>query len=305
MEKIYHKSIKSKNLETLQKNRKGAWINIVQPTEEDLLLYEKKYNLELGLLQDATDQFEVPRLEIEDGYIYIFTRVPQKEAGDIVTVPLLIVFTGENIFTISAKKLVVVEHFLKSEDFYTTQKIKFLIQLFFSIHDEYSKFLTIIRRNIKGNKVKLESISNKDIIQLIYYEENLQEFINDLLPTGVVLRTFLTSQMIELYEEDEDLVEDLLLKNNELVNVAQSKLKTIVNIRNAYSTIMTNNLNRVIRVLTGLTVILTVPMIISGLYGMNVALPFAKSPYAFWLIGGMIVFFSLLFYLVFMRKRWF
>src|SRR4030042_71073 len=152
----------------------------------------------------------------------------------------------------------------------------------------------------------MEKIGNKDIVQFVNFEGVINDFLAALVPTNTILNNLLNStasrRLLELYEEDKDLIEDLFLSNNQLIELCKANLKTIVNIREADSTIMTNNLNRVIKFFTALTIILTVPMIASSFYGMNINLPFAEHPMAFWgiLITTLVVSFILL--AIFFRK---
>ncbi|RMD59430.1 magnesium transporter CorA family protein, partial [Candidatus Parcubacteria bacterium] len=125
-----------------------------------------------------------------------------------------------------------------------------------------------------------------------------------LIPTSTILQNLLKGGYFPLYEEDEELVEDLLLSTNQLIEMSKATLKYIVNIRDAYSTIMSHELNRVMKILTSLTIILTIPTMIASFYGMNVALPWATSPLAF---VGIILFtlvVSVLLLVLFIKNRW-
>jgi magnesium transporter len=129
-------------------------------------------------------------------------------------------------------------------------------------------------------------------------------FFASLTQINPVLQNIISGKLIELYKEDHELTEDLVVSSNQLVELCKSTLKNIVNIREAYSTIVTNDLNKVIKLFTSLTVILTIPTIIASLYGMNVALPFANHPDAFWLVGGIIIFIITVVFWIFNRNRW-
>jgi magnesium transporter len=124
------------------------------------------------------------------------------------------------------------------------------------------------------------------------------------VPANNVLTKLLSGRFFKLYENDQDLIEDLSLAENQLVDLCRSTLKTIVNIRNAYSTIMTNNLNRVLKMLAALTVVLTIPTIIGSFFGMNVAIPLSSKPQAFWVILASSIILSLLALVVFFRNKW-
>lgn len=302
---IYQKTIKDAKLKTLKTFKVGSWIMVENPTENEIAKLAKMYALEEGHLRDAIDLHEVPRLEVEETGTYIFTRVPHNEGSSATTVPLLVVIGKDFVVTVSAKGVTPLKRFVQGKvKFNTTQKIKFVLQIFSEIMGTYDGFLTNINRRVRALSVKLEQIRNKDIVQFVQYERVLNDFIAALVPTSTILRNLLSGKYFKLYEEDEDLIEDLMLSNGQLVETCTSNLKNMVNIREAYSTIMTNNLNRVIRVLTALTIILTVPTIISSFYGMNVALPGAQTGGAFWMVLGMTVAIVVLLLGIFKRNQW-
>ena len=132
----------------------------------------------------------------------------------------------------------------------------------------------------------------------------LNEFLSDLIPTNSIINTLLANRNFKFTEDERDLLEDIKLSNNQLIELSKANLKTIVNIREAYSTIMTNNLNRVIKLFTSLTVLLTIPTIIASIYGMNVQLPFADQSWVFAGIIGLIILILAGLSLIFIRNEW-
>ncbi len=305
MFKIYYKNVKENTLKELEEFKIGSWISVRTPTEEDIAYLVKTFSMSEGLLRDAMDYYEVPRVEVEGSVTYIFTRYPYSARDRILTAPILFAI-GEDFFvTVSQYQCEIEDWFIRGEvDFYTTQKTKFFLQLFFQINASYSSFLVSINRRIRGMSIKLEQITNKEIIQFVLFEEILNDFISALIPTKSMLQNLLSGKFLRLYKDDEDLVEDLLLTTGQLVGMSISNQRTIITIREAYSTIMTNNLNRVIRLLTSLTIILTIPTMIASLYGMNVPLPNADSPHMFSYIIMGIVFISGILLVVFSKNRW-
>ncbi len=306
MIKTYIKTIGEPELKISDDFQLSAWIYVENPSERELLNLSERFSLDIGLLQDAVDFYEVPRIEKEDDVTYIYTQFPYKLGIDIVTIPVLFVI-GKNFFvTISEREFPFIERFAKERiDFYTTQKTKLFLQLFSQINATYNIFLRQIIRQVKSSRIKLEKIANKDVVQLVAHEEVLNNFMSVLVPTNNVLKRILSGRFVQLFEEDKDLLEDLFLDIGQLMEMCRSNLKNIANIRDAYSTIMTNNLNSVVKLLTSLTVILMVPTIVSGFYGMNVKLPFAESPLAFIGISVFTFSLSLLILAIFIRKRFF
>ena len=305
MIKIYQKTIRDRTVKTLDSFRVGSWVNVHNPTKEEIKSLADKHSLEESLLRDALDPYEVPRIEIERKTAYVFTRVPYGEETKISTAPLLIVI-GENfVLTLSDKPLPFLEEFLAGKvDFSTTQKTKLFLQIFSQIVSAYNNSLNNISRKVRSVGIHLEAITNKDIAQLVGFEGVLNDFLSALVPTNTILGNLLAGRFIKLYEEDRELVEDLVLGTGQLVEFCKSNLKTMVNIREAYSTIVTNNLNRIIRLLTALTVVIAVPTMVFSFFGMNVVLPGTAAPQAsFWILGGTGLI-GILLLVTFIKNRW-
>lgn len=305
MIKIYKKAINDKYLKILKEFKVGSWINVANPTEKESRYLVRNFGLDASLLKDALDPHEVPRLEIEKETTYIFTRVPYQEGGKLTTVPLLIAISDNFLATICLKGLPFLEKFFNEKvEFYTTQKTRLFLQIFSEINQTYNNFLTNISKNVRSLSVQLEKIDNKDIARFVSFEVILNDFLAALVPTNTLLENLLSGRFLKLYEEDKDLVEDLSLGAGQLIERCKADLKNIVNIRESYSTIVTNDLNRVIKLLTALTIILTIPTIIASIYGMNLRLPLASLPNAFWWILGIISFLSFILLVVLIKKRW-
>ena len=304
MVRVFIKTLKESNLRELDHFESGAWVLVESPTEDELKDVSERFSIDMSLLKDAIDFYEVPRIEIEDSVTFIYTQFPHEAGTHIVTIPVLFVVGRDFFITVSSKRFPNIESFLEGKiEFFTTQKTKLFLQLFSQINWAYNRYLTRIIRQIKSSRIKLEKIKNEDIVQLVGHEEVLNNFLSVLAPTNNVLRSILTGRFVRLFEEDKDLVEDLSLDIAQLVEICKSNLKNIVNIRDGYSTIMTNNLNSIMKLLTSLTVVMMLPNIISGLYGMNVKLPFADSPLAFvGLTTGMIVISIMVLVLFIFRK---
>lgn len=302
---IYYKNVKENVLHTLEEFKIGSWIAVHAPTEDDISYLVKTFSLDEGLLRDATDFYEVPRVEVDANVTYIYARYPYSEDDRILTAPVLIAIGEDFFITVTSHTFPIQDRFLNGEiEFFTTQKTKLFLQFFFQINSGYSSLLNNINRRIRAMSITLERIANKDIIQFVTFENILNDFISALVPTSTMLQNLLSGKFLRLYKNDQDLIEDLFLNNGQLVEMCNSNLKTIVNIRESYSTIMTNNLNRVIRRLTALTVLFMVPNIISGYFGMNVPLPHADSPLAFSALLAFTFATSLVLVLVFYKNRW-
>lgn len=283
----YQKTITTRRLKEVPEFRVGSWISVVDPTEEDFIILEKERGLDRGLLADAVDPYEVPRVETENGTTYLFTRIPFEGSGQITAAPALLGVAPEFVFTVSRRKLPFFDVFQDGKiDFHTTQKVRLLLQMLLEIDNVHARYITLINREVRRLSAGLSgTISNKDIIRFVGHETTLNDLLDALVPTNAALAQLLSGKFLTLHPEDKEFAEDLHLRNGQLVELSRTNLRALMNIRNAYATILTNNLNRVIKLLTGLTIVLTIPTIIVNVYGMNVPLPFQDSPHAFWIVA--------------------
>ena len=301
MIKIYHCEHKEKVSE-LEEFKTGAWIDVVNPSDEEIEKVVAMLGVEESLLRDALDPFEVPRLESEEDITYVYARVPKNSNSGIFTVPLLFAIGKDFVLTFSKVECGFFDNIRSGKkSVCTTQKANFFMQVFSLINISYLGYLNGINKKIRAMKVRLEHINNKDILQFVDFEYVLNDFLSALVPINSVLQKLLDGKHIKLYEEDEDLVEDVLLSNGQLIETAKATLTHATNIRNAYSNIMTHDLNRVMKILTALTILLTIPTMIFSFYGMNVSLP--SSSYFGVMIFTIVI--SILVFMVFLKKRWF
>lgn len=301
---LYYKNIRSKELTTSDKFKNGSWIYAENPNEQEIENLVNEYNLEEGLLKDALDPYEVPRIEIENNVTYLFTRFVYEKGSNIFTAPILIAIGSNFVLTICDSNCSVLKNFIKERvDFNTTQKTKFLLQVLMSINKDYKVYIHKIGRKIKNFGSHLEKIDNKEIVEFVEFERILGDFLAALVPYNLVFENILHKNMIKLYEEDEDLVEDLSLSIGQLIEITKSSLRHIVNIREAYSTIMSNNLNKTMKALTSITIIMTIPTIITSFYGMNVALPLQDYSWAYAIISLFTFVSCVVFLAVFVKKK--
>ncbi len=285
MIKYYYKNVTTAELAIIDTPRKGAWVYVEAPTDIEIAQLAKQFKLEVGNLEDARDEDEMPRLERQDGQTYIYVRFAYRNSrGDLSTSPLLIVFGGEYVITVSQIPLPALDLLMGGRTaFATTQRAKLVLLILSHISDQYDGFINRISRQIKAIRSRLRStgITNKDLLDFVTIEDDLNEFQASLQPTNAALRRLLVGRQLPLFDEDQDIVEDLLLNNEQSIEAIRSNLLSVGNIRDAYSAISSNNLNRTITLLTLATILVALPNVFFGMYGMNVALPFQHAPWAF------------------------
>lgn len=302
---VYFSTPKKPRLQTLAKPKTGSWVNVEAPDWEELDGLAKDLKLDKDLLTDGIDPNESPRMERYEGVTYIYTRYSLPEGEKQTTSPLLIVLSKDYVVTVSRRPFVSLSHILKRK-ISTNRRSQLVLELLSEINNGYKHRINNVSRRIWEIRGQLDKahIDNKDFIAFIDIEEDLSDFLLALEPMNTTLNTLLASKYFHTDEDDRDSVEDLELSTEELIGLANSRLRTIQNIREAYSTMTANNLNKVFKLMTSITILMSIFTIITGIYSMNIALPLAHQSYVFWAILG---FSSLLIgslALVFRRKKW-
>jgi len=302
---IYFKNQLTNAFETLKAFRKNSWIYAIQPTQLELANLAEKLHLDQTLLTDALDPYEVPRIEIEDRDVYIYTRFAiEKEPGTFQSLPLLLILKKDSLISISPQELPFLNNVLSGKKPFTTQRIKFLIHLLAQVNQTYSQRLVSISKSLRSIMFESVTITNKDIIHYIGLENMLYDFISSLTRMEAGFSNFSKQTGIRLSEPEADAIDDIRLEVGQLMQICKDSIRSVVNIREAYNTILTNNLNRVIKFFTALTVIITIPNIIGSFFGMNVILPMANHPLAFGFIVISAIILSGFLAYIFIKKDW-
>ncbi len=303
----FYKDIRSSDVLTLEKHRAGSWVCVEHPSSEELDFLVSKFHLDAGHLSDALDLEEMPRIEREGETLYVFLRYAYAEDDlDLSTSPLLIILSPKAIITVSVYSMPRLQQFTGGKvDFSTTQKNKLFLQQLGQIVDQYNVHINNIGKRIKGIRTRLRTheVVNQDFIDFVTIEDELNDFLSGLQPMSAMLHRLLVGKHIELYEQDEDIVEDLTLATEQSIEACRSYIKSIGSIRDSHATIASNNLNRSMKILTVATVIIALPNVFYGMYGMNVDLPFQHSPGIYFVIVGITILLSISIFLLGRKKR--
>ena len=302
----YFKAIEDTALRTIDEPKMGVWTHVVSPTEAEFAALIALYGLDDAIIEDSTDVFEVPRFEQEGTVAYFFTRYPYDVKDiDIDTAPILIILGETFLVTIAMEEVPFLQPFIEGKrDFATTHKTKLFLEILWELVVTYERKLTHTRKVVYRDMGRVRNIKGRDIQRLVFLEQELNETMSALVPTNAWFQQLTKGNYIQMFSEDRELLEDLLIANSQLVDSAKSILKTIQNIRSASEAILTQNLNNTIKMLTAITIVLTIPTLISSLFGMNVPVPLGNSSYGFWVILAVIsVIVSITVYF-FTKNRW-
>jgi magnesium transporter len=307
MTTVYYNTADTAVLTIIDKPRAGAWVSVMGPDDAELDGLAERFKLDRDLLGDAVDIYEAPRIEKDGTNIYVYTRYCYPEGKEIATEPLLLIITSDNVISVMRADTSILNRFTGgARQVVTTHKTQLVMQIMEEINHSYRLQLNRVSKQILRTRAQLRQsqISNRDFVRIIELEEDLNEFLAALHPQATLLMAFTSTKYLRLHEDDKEMVEDLTLEARELIELTKSRLRTLVNIRQAYDAIATNNLNNTFKRLTSIAIFLTIPTIVGGLWGMNVAVPFQDEKYAFvyvlliivTLTTGVIWFFS--------RKKW-
>jgi magnesium transporter len=264
---IYYSRARERALQKLDQPRAGSWISVTSPTEKDLDMLSDTYGLDRDTLEDAVDIYEAPRIETYQGAVYLFTRYCHPEGAEIATEPLLIVYTSDYIFTVSRIETTILDRLIRDQlEFVTTQKTKTVLWMLDEINKSYEKHLTKVARRVLQLRAELRQsrLSAKEFVRIIELEEDLNEFLSALQPQSLLFNSLLGGKYLRLYEDDRDMIEDIERSTGELIGQVQGRLRTLVNMRQAYDAIATTNLNATFKRLTSIAIFLTIPTLWVG-----------------------------------------
>lgn len=306
MKEILFKDVKKDKMEKLDSLKEGCWINIEGANHEDLEYVAKITNLNVWDIEDALDMHELPRIERDGDNVILFIRDTQEQDREgVYTTPLTVIINSKYIISISPVSSRTIRSIVEGgSSFLTTQSSNFLMNLLLVISKNFTRGIKNIRSTVLKQKGELKKVKGLDIIKLIEGEEILNQYISALTPMKIAIEAIAKGGYIHLYEKDNDLLEDMSIAIRQSVDNCTVSVKSIKNLRDSYQAIFTNNLNNNIRLLTSLTVILTIPTIVGSLFGMNIPLPFADSESAFVFIVLAIFLIAFGFYIILKRKDW-
>ncbi len=292
-----------------QDQRDGTWVHGEQPQVSELDTLTQQFGLDRNILRDVMDKDELPRLEVSDGSLYVFFRsILRTKHGEIDSAPLLAVLTPNAFVSlsltnaISDQKIATAAHGITTED-----RGGLLLSTFTAILTDYEDSIKRTGRYIKdtGHRLKTHEVDNSDFIHFVTVEDNLGIYTLNLTSMLTVAERIRDNKTEHLSDDHIESINDIILHVRQLLSSTQALTQTLTSIRNAYSTIANNNLNLRMKKLTVLTVLIALPNVFYGMYGMNVILPFQDSAWAYASIVGFTVVLILLVYTLAKRFRLF
>lgn len=289
MIKIYNTDLKTDKFEEVDKIEKGVWINLTNPSEAEIKRVCAEVKIDEEFIRYPLDIEEQARIDIEDNTTLFIIDVPIiediKDDKSYTTMPLGILMVGDDfVITIALRKNKVIEAFEKNKvkSFYTYKKTRFLLQILYLNSACYLENLKKINKEQEITVALLqESMQNKDLIQLLNLQNSLIYITTSLKSNEIVMEKTLRGKVLKMYEEDEDILEDAIIENRQAIEMSKTYSDILTSTMDGYSSIISNNLNDVMKVLTSLTILISVPTLIASIWGMNVNLPFQNNPLGF------------------------
>ena len=240
--------------------------------------------------------------EEDDSTVLFIVDVPiiEKENDNILytTIPLgMIVVRDDYFITISSRRNKIIEDFEKNRirNFATYKKSRFLLQILFSNSSYFLSYLKQINKETEITELKLkDSMQNKELLKMLSLEKSLVYFSTSLKANEVVMEKTMKGKMLKLYEEDEDLLEDAIIENKQAIEMGKIYSDILSGTMDAYASLISNNLNVVMKFLTSITLLIAVPTMISSFWGMNVNLPLSTNTIGFPIILAISIILTLL-----------
>lgn len=274
---------------------KGSWINVVNPDSDDLQIVSMVTEIPTDVLKMALDTEERSRVEIEDDYVFVVINIPIiLETDSYDTLPLGVFITPDFIVTVCLQETDVMKAFTQNKYplFYTFKKTRFLFQILFRTATLFLRYLQQINHRTDDiESILRHSMRNREFFMLLELQKSLTFFASALRGNGAVMEKLLRLRrnqslhhLLKLYEEDEDLLEDVIIENKQAIEMVEMYSNILMNMSDTFASIISNNLNIVMKFLASITIILSVPTTIFSLWGVNVPLPFQENEWGFFLV---------------------
>ena len=284
---IYNTNLQTQQLEEINKIQKGCWINLVSPSDNEIIQVCRELKISADYIKDSLDYEEKARIDTEedDGTVLFVIDVPtiekESESYSYSTMPLgIIIVRDDYIITVSLRKSIVIEKFIKSKvkSFVTYMKSRFLFQIMLENASSYLTYLKRINKETEIAESTLKhSMKNRELLKMLSLEKSLVYFTTSIKSNEVVMEKTLRGKFIKLYEDDEDILEDAIIENKQAIEMGKIYSDILNGTMDAYASIISNNLNGVMKFLTSITIVLAIPTMVSSFWGMNVELPFQNN----------------------------
>ncbi len=298
----------------LEKAVTGTWINVVDPTAEEIQFLTDEIEIHPDLINYSLDSDEMPRIERDEdeGYTFILLRIPlfQGENVDVpyITIPLGIIIVDGVIVTVCRHETDILRPLLngKYRGLKTGKRYRFVLYVFLEAAARYLAHLRDINKTTEALEDQLQkSTRNREVLELVKYQKSLTYFATALRSNEVMMERVQRMKLFNQYTEDADLLEDVLTENQQAIQMTSIATEILSSMMDAFASIISNNLNGVLKALAALTIIVSLPGTVASFFGMNVELPGAGHPLAFTSVFGIAIALTALVTFIFYKRDWF
>lgn len=278
----------------LSQVEEGCWIAMTNPSASELLDVSERFNIDIDHLRAPLDEEERSRIETEEDYTLVLVDIPSLEERNgkdrYITIPLAIIIAKEVIITVCLEETSILKSFMdgRVKGFYTHMKTRFILQILYKNASVFLQNLRIIDHKSEEIEHKLhQSTKNRELIELLELEKSLVYFTTSLRANEVVLEKLMKTENIKKYPEDTELLEDVIIENKQAIEMANIYSGILSGMMDAFASVISNNLNIVMKFLATVTIVLSIPTMIASFYGMNFDnMPLIHNALGFYIVIG-------------------
>ncbi len=292
----------------------GSWINVVDPTPEEIVFLTEEIEIFPDLINYSLDLDEMPRIERDEdeGYTFILIRIPHYQGENVdvpyTTIPLGIIIVDGVVVTVCRRETDILKPLLngKYRGLKTGKRYRFVLYLFLEAAIRYLSHLRDINKTTEALEDQLQkSTRNREVLGLLKYQKSLTYFATALRSNEVMMERVQRMKLFNQYDEDADLLEDVLTENQQAIQMTGIATEILSGMMDAFASIISNNMNSIMKLLTALTIVVSMPTIVSSFFGMNVPIPYEEHPLAF--VGILVASIILTFFTayIFVKRDWF
>ena len=298
----------------INKPEAGIWVNLVPPfKEEEFIELGEKLEIPIAFLRDSLDIDERPRYELEDNVRFIVIKTPTENNSFndsdayYITIPICIILTHNQIVTVNSFDNGAIKKFLNSfQKRHPDKKNMMILKVFEKVVQNFMEFLKEINHRRNQYETSLyESNSNEDLLNLMRIQKSLVYFVTALRGNEMLMMKLERSNFLGLNEEEREFLNDLIVDTSQALEMANTYTNILTSTLDAFASIISNNLNSVMKRLTSIIIIISFPALVAGIYSMNVGIPYMHSPYAFYVSIVLSLIASVIISWYFMKKKWF
>jgi magnesium transporter len=307
----YFKNINHQTV-AITKPENGSWVNIIPPLkQEEFSELSLSLDIPLDFLTDSLDIDERSRFEEEDNVKLVVIKTPtennsfNESDAYYITIPICIILTHNQIVTVNSFDNGAIKKFLDTfQNRHPDKKNMMVLKIFEKVIQAYMEFLKEInvRRNVLEQKLYAAN-RNEQLLQLMRIQKSLVYFVTALRSNEMLLMKVERTNFLGLNEEEKEILQDLIVDNSQGLEMANIYTNILSSTLDAFASIIANNQNEVLKRLSVITIVLTFPVLVASIYGMNVPIPYAKSPYAFYIPVSLSLVISLIIGWSFLRKK--